>query len=103
MVGLQHPKNKVPQVKVPNECFDVHLCNCSRHFQLTKNPQKLTRPGMEQLEGQVHLQLPPHPAEVDLDLGRVGDDDAEEVVGVAGLGQGGGGQVGLVADLKRIE
>ena len=60
-----------------------------------------TWPGMHELEGQVDLEFSPHPAEDDLDLDRVGHDDAEQVVGVAALRDRGARQVGLVPDLLK--
>ena len=59
------------------------------------------RVGVAKLEGQVGLQLPTHPAKHQLHLDAVADDDAQQVVDVAGLDEGGGGKVGLIPHLAQ--
>ena len=61
--------------------------------------------GVNKLKGQVCLQFPAHSAQHQLHFDAVADDDAQQVVDVAGLDEGGGGEVRLVPHLAqgRIE
>ena len=63
------------------------------------------RVGVNKLKGQVCLQLAAHSAQHQLHFDAVADDDAQQVVDVAGLDEGGGGEVCLVPHLAqgRIE
>ena len=60
---------------------------------------------VNKLKGQVCLQFPAHSAQHQLHFDAVADDDAQQVVDVAGLDEGGGGEVRLVPHLAqgRIE
>ena len=78
-----------------------HLCP-GRFFLGIKSDALLrVRVGVAKLEGQVGLQLPTHPAKHQLHLDAVADDDAQQVVDVAGLDEGGGGKVGLIPHLAQ--
>ena len=61
--------------------------------------------GVNKLKGQVCLQFPAHSAQHQLHFDAVADDDAQQVIDVAGLDEGGGGEVRLVPHLAqgRIE
>ena len=63
------------------------------------------RVGVNKLKGQVCLQFPAHSAQHQLHFDAVADDDAQQVVDVAGVDEGGGGKVRLVPYLAqgRIE
>ena len=63
------------------------------------------RVGVNKLKGQVCLQFPAHSAQHQLHFDAVADDDAQQVVDVAGVDEGGGGKVRLVPHLAqgRIE
>ena len=57
--------------------------------------------GVNKLKGQVCLQFPAHSAQHQLHFDAVADDDAQQVVDVAGLDEGGGGKVGLIPHLAQ--
>ena len=59
------------------------------------------RVGVNKLKGQVCLQFPAHSAQHQLHFDAVADDDAQQVVDVAGLDEGGGGKVGLIPHLAQ--
>ena len=57
--------------------------------------------GVNKLKGQVCLQFPAHSAQHQLHFDAVADDDAQQVVDVAGVDEGGGGKVRLVPHLAQ--
>ena len=82
-----------------------HLCPGRFFLRIKSDALLRVWVGVAKLEGQVGLQLPTHPAKHQLHLDAVADDDAQQVVDVAGLDEGGGGKVGLIPHLaqRRVE
>ena len=61
-----------------------------------------TWPRMNQLEREINFEVTAHSGQEDLDLDGVGDDDTQEVVGVAGLRDGRASQVRFVTYLRKL-
>ena len=57
--------------------------------------------GVNKLKGQVCLQFAAHSAQHKLYFDAVADDDAQQVVDIAGIDEGGGGKVRLVPHLAQ--
>ena len=79
----------------------ANLCT-GRFFLGIKSDALLrVRVGVNKLKGQVCLQLATHSAQHQLHFDAVADDDAQQVVGIAALNEGGGGEVRLVPHLAQ--